>query len=183
MGILTKHVGYKSHFVWEHFTTVLPKRWFLHLSSIKQGYRWEFKTNESLLTCASVLTKYINKDAWGNRELWSLWILIVWKNISATLVTSSSWNSHLKLKKLHQLNADLDCSSETCCLWLVSWRISAIERNMKSNSGCKWTCTSLQENMVFLTQKAMAHDICEINFVVSSITMYNMWCLLSHILD
>jgi len=27
-----------------------------------------------------------------------------------------------------------------------------------------------------------AHDTCEVNFVVSSVTMYNMWCLLWPIL-
>ncbi len=34
----------------------------------------------------------------------------------------------------------------------------------------------------FLTQKPTAHDTCEVNFVVLSITMYNRWCLLWHIL-
>jgi hypothetical protein len=37
---------------------------------------------------------------------------------------------------------------------------------------------SLQENVIFLTQKVMAHDTREVNFVVSSITMCNTWCSL-----
>ncbi len=37
--------------------------------------------------------------------------------------------------------------------------------------------------MVFFTQKIRGSwHRCEVNFVVSSITMYNMWCLLWHIL-
>lgn len=33
---------------------------------------------------------------------------------------------------------------------------------------------TLQENVVFVAQKAAAHDTCEVNFMVSSIPMYNM---------
>jgi hypothetical protein len=52
----------------------------------------------------------------------------------------------------------------------------------------------LQENVVFfLRQKVVAcdtwhmahdmwqaHDMCQVNFMVSSITIYSMWCLLWH---
>jgi hypothetical protein len=42
---------------------------------------------------------------------------------------------------------------------------------------------ALQENVIFLTEKPATHDMCEVNFVVSSITTNNnMWCLLSHLL-
>jgi hypothetical protein len=41
---------------------------------------------------------------------------------------------------------------------------------------------SIQEIVGVLTQKAIACDNCEVNFVVSSNTMYNMWCLLWQIL-
>jgi len=38
---------------------------------------------------------------------------------------------------------------------------------------------SVQENMVFLTQNVVTHDTyVRYTFVVSSIMMYNMWCLL-----
>ncbi len=36
--------------------------------------------------------------------------------------------------------------------------------------------------MNFLTQKVATCDVCEVDFVVSFITMYNMWCLLYCIL-
>ncbi len=42
---------------------------------------------------------------------------------------------------------------------------------------------ALQENVNFLTQKGCnMTPVCEVNFVVSFITMYNMWCLLYRML-
>jgi hypothetical protein len=36
-------------------------------------------------------------------------------------------------------------------------------------------CTLQEENVGFLTQKVAAHDMCDGNFVISFITMYNVW--------
>jgi hypothetical protein len=41
---------------------------------------------------------------------------------------------------------------------------------------------ALQENMIFLTQKGATHDTCEINCMFSCMKVYNMWCLLWHVL-
>jgi len=41
---------------------------------------------------------------------------------------------------------------------------------------------TLQEKLFFVTEKAAAHDTCEVNFMVSSITMYTILCFLWHIL-
>jgi hypothetical protein len=39
---------------------------------------------------------------------------------------------------------------------------------------------TLQNNVVFHTQEVTTCDMCEVSFVVSSITMNKMWCLLWH---
>jgi hypothetical protein len=54
----------------------------------------------------------------------------------------------------------------------------ATQQHIKNLNNTTWKHTttkmSLQKNMIFPTQKVMDHDICEVKFVVSSITMYNM---------
>jgi hypothetical protein len=39
-----------------------------------------------------------------------------------------------------------------------------------------------EECAIFSHKNVTAHDVCEINFVVSCILMYNTWCLLWHTL-
>jgi hypothetical protein len=104
-------------------------------------------------------------------ELYSSWQ----ESDSQSLVNSFDQRSRYTLKVLTWKEPQTRCSHmnpsqllsskpgiKTNIVWCQSWiELLALLSPQPS----------LQENVVCLTQKAMAHDTCEVNFVVSSITM------------
>lgn len=76
-----------------------------------------------------------------------------------------------------------------CCFGAWTCKVGAKEilqswwlwLNFTSNNTFCFTCKLHYRRMWFISHKRPWH-VCEINFVISIITMYNLWCLLWHIL-
>ncbi len=74
-----------------------------------------------------------------------------------------------------------------CCFGAWTCKVGAKEilqswwlwLNFTSNNTFCFTCKLHYRRMWFISHKRPWH-VCEINFVISTITMYNLWCLLWH---
>jgi hypothetical protein len=121
------------------------------------------------------------------QKLWAAW-LCSWPRDPCNRICIVTQDFFLKTSKIENRRQKLK-GTKSNCTWHTRLRISIRNsyvllnghQGLNHSTNCN-TCSGLacycSENVIFLTQKVVAHDPGEVNFVVSSLIMYNMWCLL-----